>query len=349
MRRSALILIGLGTLLIVIAALVRFVVAPNATRLPDDTDSTTTYSGTGTFLNAQALQSGDMANALARDIPVTLDRHVYVSQTDGNTAIVHDDGTLKAASTTAEDKHTYAVDRKELTETSTISGVEVEKHEGLTITLPVDPEPKSGVYKYWDTQTLTAVPVTYVGSEERDGRKTYHYRATATGPLAAPELKQQLPVVLPKSLAPRLLPLLPADVQAKLAPVVAGLPDLVELGYTATSTYDVFADAELGAPLDIRINRSVVASVTAGSASIPLLPVLAYDVAQDKASVSESVGDIKDASRLLGWISLWIPLALLVVGLVLIVLGVLRRKPRVTDSSATPSGVAPTTVEPPKA
>ncbi len=334
MRRSAWILVGFGLLLVVLAVLLRFVVAPYATKLPGDTDTTTRYSGKGTVLNAAALQSGDVANALARDISITLQRHVYVSATDGNTAIVHDDITLKAVSTSSEDNHTFAVDRKHLTEASTIKGVEVEKHKGMTITLPVDPEPKSGVYTYWDTPTRTAVPVTYVGSEKREGRDTYHYRATASGPLANPALQQRLPSSLPKALAPRLLPLLPAETQQMLAPLVAALPADVPISYTASSTYDVWADAELGAPLDTKINRSVVANL----GTVPLLPVLTIDVTEDQASVKDAADKAGNADLLLTWIKLGGPLVLLILGLVLVALGLAlgRRRP-----SADMPGVGP--------
>jgi hypothetical protein len=341
MRRSGWLLIGVGALLIVCAALLRFVVAPSATKLPDDTDITTAYSGKGTVLNAAALQSGDVANALARDIPVTLDRHVYVSDANSDTAIVHDDLTLKAGTTSSKDNHTYAVDRKNLTETASINGVEVEKHQGLTVSLPVDPEPKSGVYTYWDTPTRTAVPVTYVGTETRAGRDTYHYRATASGALANPALLQQLPSSLPRTLAPKLLALLPAETQQRLLPLVSALPDQVPLSYTATSTYDVWADAALGAPLDTKINRSVVANVGAGAASIPLLPVLTIDVAEDQASVQDAADRVANSDQLLSWIEVWGPIVLLVLGLVLVALGLWfgRRRPAQPGAEDTRTGV----------
>lgn len=329
MRRSGWLLAGLGVLLLVVAALLAFVVAPNATKLPSDTDTTTTYSGKGTVLNAAALQAGDVSGALARDIPVTLDRHVYVSATTGSTAIVHDDGTLKAGSSSSPDNHTYAVDRKTLTEADTINGVQVEKHQGLTITLPVDPKPASDVYTYWDTPTRTAVPVKYIGEEQRNGRDTYHYRATASGALADPALQQQLPTALPRTLAPRLIALLPTQTQQLLAPLVTRLPAQVPLSYTAASTYDVWADAKLGAPLDTKINRQVVANVALGGTPIPLLPVLAIDVTADQASVQAAANDAAGASRTLSWIQWWGPLILAILGLVLIGLALFlgRRTP----------------------
>ncbi|MET9268926.1 porin PorA family protein [Kribbella sp. NPDC003557] len=329
MRRTAWILIGFGVLLLVLAALLRFVVAPAATKLPSDTDTTTTYSGKGSVLNVAALQSGDVANALARDIPVTLDRHVYVSDSDGDTAIVHDDGTLKAGSASSQNNHTYAVDRTTMTETAPINGVQVEQHQGLTVTMPVDPQPTTDIYTYWDSVTRQAVPVTYIGTEDRAGRETYHYRATASGALADSALQQQLPASLPRTLAPRLLALLPTQTQQQLAPLVAALPPQVPLAYTATSTYDVWADAKLGAPLDTKINRSVVANVILGNTVLPLLPVLAVDVTEDQASVADAASRADDAALKLDWIELWGPIVLLVLGLALIVVGLLvgRRPP----------------------
>lgn len=344
MRRSRWILVGSGVLLVVLAALLRFVVAPIAMRLPGNTDTTTTYSGTGSVLNVAALQTGNVAGALAQGIPVTLNRHVYVSDTNGGTAIVHDNGTLKAGPSSSPDNHTYAVDRKHLTEAAAFNGVKVEQHQGLTVAMPVDPEPASKVYAYWDTVTRRAVPVTFIGVENRGGRKTYHYRAVASGAVADPALQQQLPASLPKSLAPKLLALLPAQTQKLLTPLVGALPAQVPLAYTATSTYDVWADAKLGAPLDTKINRSVVAEVALGGNAIPLVPVLAFDVTQDQASVTDAASTADSAAVKLAWIELWGPLVLLVLGLALAVLGLLlgRRIPQPPAAQPAPRIDLPT-------
>ncbi|NUR97815.1 MAG: DUF3068 domain-containing protein [Kribbellaceae bacterium] len=271
-----------------------------------------------------------MAGALAQGIPVTLDRHVYVSDTKGGTAIVHDNGTLKTGTASSPDNHTYAVDRSHLTEAATFNGIAVEQHQGLTVTMPVSPEPASKVYTYWDTVTRKAVPVTFVGVENRGGRKTYHYRAVASGAVADPVLQKQLPAALPKSLAPQLLALLPAETQKLLAPLVAALPEQVPLTYTGTSTYDVWADAKLGAPLDTAINRSVVANVALGGNTLPLLPVLAFNVTQDQSSVADAASNADSAATKLAWIELWGPIVALVLGLALVAVGLLlgRRTPQ---------------------
>jgi hypothetical protein len=55
-RRSSIILAGIGVVLIVLGVLVRFVVVPVATKLPGSTNLGITYSGRATLLNSSALQ-----------------------------------------------------------------------------------------------------------------------------------------------------------------------------------------------------------------------------------------------------------------------------------------------------
>ena len=52
MRRSSKILIGLAGLLVVLAALTRFVVLPMGSKLPANTKASAQYTGTATLLNA---------------------------------------------------------------------------------------------------------------------------------------------------------------------------------------------------------------------------------------------------------------------------------------------------------
>src|ERR1700730_8702962 len=80
-RRSSIVLSVVGIVLIVLAALVRFVVVPIATELPRSTNLGVTYSGTTTLLNSVALQSGDMKNVIASNGPITVDRRVKVTST----------------------------------------------------------------------------------------------------------------------------------------------------------------------------------------------------------------------------------------------------------------------------
>src|SRR5471032_939937 len=113
-RRSSLIVGAVGVVLIVGAIVVRFVVVPAVSVLPSNTNLSIQYAGTGTVLNATALADGDSAHILASGIPITIDRNIKVTSGHGNTAVVADDLTLKAGTTTLPNDHVYAVDRKTL-------------------------------------------------------------------------------------------------------------------------------------------------------------------------------------------------------------------------------------------
>src|SRR5260370_30664445 len=113
-RRSSIVLAGIGVVLIVLGVLVRFVAVTVATKLPGSTNLGVTYSGTATLLNSSALQSGDTKNVIATNVPITVDRQLKVTSIQGDTAIVSDHLTIHAGSQTLPSDHTYALNRTTL-------------------------------------------------------------------------------------------------------------------------------------------------------------------------------------------------------------------------------------------
>src|ERR1700745_662912 len=83
-RRSSIVLAGIGVVLIVLGVLVRFVAVPVATKLPGSTNLSVTYSGTATLLNSSALQSGDTKNVIAANVPTTVDRRPKENRVHGD-------------------------------------------------------------------------------------------------------------------------------------------------------------------------------------------------------------------------------------------------------------------------
>lgn len=327
MRRSSMILVALGVLLLAAAATTRFGLVPAATKLPGSTDVTARFAGTATLLDPAALHSGDLAHALAKDVPVTADRRFRVSSTAGDVAIGNDAFTLKGpGGLEVTSSHSYALDRTSLGAAPAPKGADVEEHEGLTVAFPLHPKP-SDSYRYYEPSTGLTVPVAYVRTGTVEGRDVYRYTTTATGPLADTELLAKLPPALPKSLAAELGTLLPADVAAQLAPILPTLPDTIPLTYTASTDVEMAADTVTGMPISAHLVQSVVANVELGGRKIALLPVLAVDVTSTKASQSELADHSGAAAAKLWLLSAVVPGALCVVGLLLVALGLRRRKP----------------------
>lgn len=344
MRRSSLVLAVLGVLLIAAAAVVRFVILPGATDLPANLDTTAHYAGKGTLLNSSGLVSGDLTKALARDIDITSDQHVFVGTTDGDVAVVHVESTLTAGPTKLKQNYIYAVNRATRAEATAPAGEQVEPHKDLTITFPTDPRADNS-YKFYDPVARTSGTLTFVGTESRGGRDTNHYTAEISGPVKDPQFATSLPPALPKTLAIQILPLLPADVQAKVKPLAAALPDLIPLSYNVKSTYGFWVDTTLGAPLDSTIKQTIVASASLGGQELTLLPVLDLNLGQTPASIQERADQVDSLSTQLSLFGTWLPLALLVIGVVLVVFAIIRRKPKATGPGSAAQGQPSATLD----
>lgn len=115
------------------------------------------------------------------------------------------------------------------------------------------------------------------------------------------------------------------------------------ISYTADSTLGLSADATLGTPVDGTLKQQVIANISVDGDEVALMPVLALDTTLDDESVTAAADTASSTSMLLSLISLWIPWALLLVGLALIVWGALRRKPAAPTAGET----APTDADSP--
>jgi hypothetical protein len=332
-RRSSVIVGVIGLVLIIGAVTVRFVVVPAVSKLPSNTNLSITYSGTGTLLDSDALKSGDTAHVLAANIPITVDRHIKVTSTHGNTAVVSDDITLKAGSTTLPNDHVYAVNRKTLNATTPPKGATVDPASGLTVAFPLSPRANNS-YRYYDSASQLTVPVKHEGKGKRGGRSVYHYTATAAGTVKDKNLVGVLPNALPKATLASLAPLLPDALRAQVAPALPSLPSTVPLNYTVTSSIDAWVDTQTGLPLDEGITQQVVAGLTVGGQQVKLIPVLAIKAQLLPKSVKYLAGKASSAGKQLTIIKVVVPIVLLIVGLVLVVVAVLRRQRR--DQQRTP-------------
>jgi hypothetical protein len=335
LRRSSKIFIALGLLFLILAAVLRFLVVPAMTKLPGSVDVTARYEGTGTLLNAAALQAGDFGNVIAADVPVSVDRHIYVSETAGDNAVAHDDITVSApGGVSLPTNHTYVLDRKTMDVGGAVEGVQAEPHSGMTIGLPLYPSDSSAEYSLYDFATKSTVPLTYVDSGTVSGRDVLNYTAQAQGPLQDAAILSALPPALPKAQLAGLAPLLPADLQAKLGGALATLPDPVPFNYTAISKVALSADQTLGTPIDGALNQQVIANVEVNGENVSLIPVLALDTTLTDQSIADAASAATSQSRMVFLLSVVTPIVLAVIGLVLVIVGVLRRRPEAPSHPA---------------
>jgi hypothetical protein len=335
-RRSSIVLAVIGIVLVVLGVLVSFVVVPVATKLPGSTNLGVTYSGQATLLNSSALQSGDTRNVIVANVPMTVDRRVKVTSIHGDTAIVSDDLTIHAGGQTLPSDHIYALDRTTLEGVAPPPGISVEPSIGaLSSTFPIGPQANNS-YRFYDSTTRAIVPISYAGHATRDGRSVNVYRITSAGAVRDPGLLKMLPPSLPKKLMTNLAPLLPAAVRAEITPAtLAALPSPVPLSYTGTTNIVAYVDSQTGVPIDETVSEQVVANVAAGARTLSLIPVFALGFHVTPASAQYLADKARTAGELLMLMNVIVPVALVVIGVVLLTIAVLRRhKPAAAPEAA---------------
>jgi hypothetical protein len=344
MRKTTLFSAIGAAVLVAAAATTRLVVLPALDQLPADLDTSVHYSGTATVVNTAALQSGDMANALRTNVPITLLEHVKTVSTRGETAVVSDEITLTGSDNTLLQRalHSWSVNRRTLAEAPTPTGASgVSAHEGLVFGFPLSPEAHD--YPYWDYPTQTTTTASYERTEKHAGRNTYVYTVHASGPVKDSDILAALPPALPKATLLGLAATLAPALQQSLASSAALLPDQLPLAFTSTIDITFWVDTKTGSVLDVTEKQSIAAAITVGSASVPLATVFAVDAKFTPDTVSTNSDDAATAQRGLLLVGTVAPAVLLLLGLLLAVLAVWSARRRRNGTQGQPPASDPGT------
>jgi hypothetical protein len=300
------ILLGLGVLLIVGAALVKWVAAPALLKIPDDVDLTTVAQGSSQVfvLQAQAVQT----------VPVVATRIVRSDAKAGTSSVGVFDETLclrNGAGTTQPgadgcvpqtdpafvDRTTdrVAFDRKTALAVpngqkygAAVNDDPSIRHVGLSYTFPIDTQKKT--YPFFDTVVGKAFPMNYRATEKINGLDVYRFEQT-----------------VPES-------------DIKIAGVLPGKYSNVRVVWVEPTTGVIVKGSE-------QIKQTFASGgQTAFSGTLVF----------NDATVKSQADYAKKQLTKVHLIRMWIPLALAVLGVALIVVGALllrrRRVPVQTES-----------------
>jgi hypothetical protein len=341
LSRSSVVLAVFGVLLIVAAAVVRFVVVPSVTKLPTDLDVTLEFEGTYNGINPAVL-SGGATEVLAEDVPIVASRTVTSESVEGDTEIVRraDERTVGDGDPALTEVF-FAVDRETAEAGPAPDGEErVTDAEGLVFTLPVDPSTEDGTYEYWDQNTLQSAPLTYEGEETFGGRDVYRYESVSEGELANPAALN-LPTSLPKdtlaALAPGLDGLVSPELLAALPAVLPSLPAEIPIAWASRTTTFVDADQELGATIAGGSTQEVTGSLDLGvtTVDVPFAEIAIYSTDDSIDTRGDQVGDDSSLLNLVGTV---LPIVLLVLGVLLLAAALLLARRAATRTAAPAEG-----------
>ena len=335
----------IGVLLLAAGLVLMLAIVPGMKKMPADTDTTRDYEGTMVVL----LNPADFT--FQKMLPITLQRHFAVTETDGDLALVKEEKTMMTGTTPLQQVVThYAVDRTTMLATdqypedwATSEGFL--PREGIVLSWPMDTEQKD--YTGWSDDYMSTVPLTFAeeATHERSGMTLYKFTSSSDPKPIVPEMvaAMGLPTELPKAQVQQLLgqidlSALPGDMLTQL---FAMLPDPVPLGYYYGYDGTYWIDPVTGIIVDVEKaeKRSVSLSpdLLEGTplALLPeeqmaglRVPVSDFKYTATDASVVEAKADAEDAGSKLQLYGTTLPWIGIVAGAVLLVIGLvlMRRK-----------------------
>lgn len=340
-RRASQVAVVVGVLLIVAAAVVRWVAAPMLAVLPADTDTRRLYQGTAAvLLNAEAVTTGT-GQAVLRDVPIEVQSRSTVLDTDGDSALVSLTRVVSAVQQrVAETEYRYAVDRTDLQRGSGFR--DVTRQDGITFNWPIRSEKKD--YRAWVADIGRSTTLEYQRTEDRGGVSTNVFTATTDAqPITDEQVLATLPQALPKATITKLVPTLglPIEQLLSMQELLPTLPDPVPFSYTFSldSTYWVEPDSGVVVDLDQRQVRT--ANLAAGPTPVPIAPIFDVRFGDTPQTLALAADDAASKGGSVRMVYGTLPLGLLAAGLLVLLAGLVsllttRRHPPATPARRTP-------------
>jgi Porin PorA len=327
MRKAAITSGVIGLILLIVGGLLAWWITPSyVARVPSDYNKTRTYDGTiHKLLNPAALAGANPSGAILSNLPATLTDNVKVQQTSGNTALLQDTRTIKAAGTrVVTTVWHYAVNRQTLMATrSHPSNWSVTPASGLTVSWPFGA--KKQTYTGWVPYTETTTTLKYVAQVQQGGTSTYEYHAAVPQtPIRDPQVLAALPKSLPTSQLPTLqrAGLVSAAQIAALSRLFPGATS-IPLGYTYQASNNYFVSPATGLVVNVSNNEIQMGGPRLPTGQIiPVIPVLTDSYHASPASLSQAVTDAKNGSSTITVLGVTLPIIFAALGFLLLVLAV---------------------------
>ncbi|WP_241384933.1 DUF3068 domain-containing protein [Rhodococcus sp. CH91] len=350
-RILAMILVGLGAFLLVIAILVPTYTLGKLQKTPLDLEVTTVAEGTGDILNSRQLLSGNAQ--VDRDVPIVAQRFVTVEdpsdseimtlqagQTVRRLDMQGDTGLVSAIvdRVTIDRETSMPVSTDENADrVSTIQvnadqpPVEVENRAGLQYKFPFDVQQTS--YPYYDINARENFPLDFVGEEEVNGMKVYHFRQDI-GPIDMSKADPEVPTYKLS---------LPASTWG-----VGEGDEPVTMTRWYNNVRDLWVDPVTGVVVK---GQEAQDQYYAREADKPEVTVLDVTLPFDEETIEYQIGQAKDGQDTISLFGRTLPIILGILGAILLIAGFVlglrgggnRRAATATDGPS-PAGPATTTV-----
>ncbi|MDF1705757.1 MAG: porin PorA family protein [Aeromicrobium sp.] len=323
-----------GLLLVALAALTVFVIAPKLTQLPGDFSSTVTYDGESAQLDPATLKL---------DEPTSVDatREVEVTETDGSTATIRSISTANLPTGASVTDKTFAINRTDYQQVEGVDGVDDQKG-GMVLSHVRHPNKEP--FTVYDATTDAAQKVEFVREETIKGRQAYYFEGTSILPVKAEGTLETLQAsvgqsmgtdgtVLPNATVASFVSLLDGANGQALRDAVAQAGPEIPATYISTNTTQIWIDAELGSPLKTGQDQTISLYADFGAEPYPLLELNSLQLMADDASVTRLVDTAASNASKITLVQSYVPIGLAVLGVILLGVGAVAARPTRTTST----------------
>lgn len=318
-----------GLLCLALAALLVFAIAPRLILMPDTFESTVDYEGRSSQLDSAKLALGE-----AQD--VSAQRVVEVTEVDGDTAVITSTSTAKLPGGDSVTSNDFAIDRTDFTQAEADGDV-VDQKGGMVLSRPRGSGKES--FTVFDATTRTAQEVEYVETTTVAGRETHYFEGTTIAPVVEPGLLQRLRTsvgastggdgtTMPAETVTPFVAQLPGKTGDDLRAALAAAGPEVPLLYSSSNTTKVWIDASQGAPIRSGQDQTITVLAQLGDTAHPLLDLNRLELLATDASAQRTADTAAANETKINLVTQWVPLGLVVLGLLLLVLGMVRSRPR---------------------
>lgn len=332
-RKLGVLVLVLGVVFAAGAGVVHWVVAPRMAQLPSDTNTTRVYAGTAAVLLNPTVPTGTtMGPGLLHDVAIQVVHNDQVLASEGHAALVADRRVVTMSGFTVADlNYRYAVDRRTFLPVDAYP--EVVAARGVTFNWPMYTQPHD--YTGWVQDTMRTTALRYVGTVRHAGITTYEFRTSGPAhPITDPVLGTMLPTSMTKQQLLELTPSLGLSTHQllKLNALMKALPDPVPMTYRYRGEATFWVAPTSGLVVDMTQHDLRTSGVMVHGKFVALSPLMDMTYSFTPQTVAGAAGDAKKAMSDLHKIKVTVPVALLVLGAVLVVIGlallVVRRRGR---------------------
>lgn len=324
MKRSkaGLVLIIIGVLLVALAPIWKWGIGPSLVKLPDTIDTTAVYEGVLT-LSIDPESFSPLPADMQVKVPLTVVRKDISApeKSTGSVAVVKETAEAKGPGGKSFLTYTkyFALDRKTAKNvTSNEADVKDRRDYSLTLGFNLD---ESG-RKIWDDDVRTSGEVRFVKSVEMDGYDSKNvplnvYTVSDEGTAKVP------PLGLPEKISG-------ADIKKVMNNPALPLNDAetYAIPYLKATDATLMADQKTGTIVNLDMKETY--SVDAAAFGMGRIKLAELKYVQTPENIKSNIDYAASNYGLLAAVEIYIPLALLVIGLIVLVIGLvlyLRQKP----------------------